>query len=400
MNNFYSLYNYNSTFLNISDIEISSLLVFSNVYNNPFLNYLFSIFFFNIISVSTYKEVLVFDYLNTLVIKNLISYKTFLTEVMWDSVYQIFNVLNNEHIILTQNLVNKNYLLTSFQNKILLDLPYSNNDIIWNLTSNIRLFTSYTNSLFLDLIYDIDLALLIIELYCLVYCLMYFITSNTSKVKNNTFYDDFITNFQKNNISILEFATMFTMFLGFIVFDIFLNFVEDDFLDAFYVILGVLVVTTFINLIFSIDIQYFYMVSSVSSGSFSIRTFTFDIINNTLGVLRIVICLIRYLAYDLQVEFIDFTFHFNDNYNDLNIINFWMSGDNSQYSWDLYNVYNTQTYVIFKQFVFAIIYFYLEFTFIILQILLSIFKYYIALFLFWLIIDLFILKSNSYSELK
>lgn len=109
-------------------------------------------------------------------------------------------------------------------------------------------------------------------------------------------------------------------FLGFLIFDLFISAVDEDVTDVFSYFMFVFVVLLFFFLILGTDVQYYYMISSISNGDLTLRVIVFDVINNFLCILRIFFCWVRYLFYDLQVELVDFSFHYTDSVNDLNLL--------------------------------------------------------------------------------
>jgi len=151
----------------------------------------------------------------------------------------------------------------------------------------------------------------------------------------------------------------------------------------------------FFFLSIAIDIQYFYSMSNTSNGDVSVRLLFFDILNNFLGILRIFLCWTRYIFYDIQVEMIDFSFHYID-YNNENYLNFILKED----SFSILNFKNTSSsfLIILKSFIFYFLFFFFDIVVIIIQIILSIFKLLIAFYLLWLIVDLFILKVLCLKE--
>jgi hypothetical protein len=134
------------------------------------------------------------------------------------------------------------------------------------------------------------------------------------------FYDDIITFCKTNNVSLVEVGVFFSFFLGFIIFDIFLSGVDEDVTDVFSYFMFMFVILLFFFLILGTDIQYYYMISSISNGDLALRVICFDVINNFLCMLRIFFCWVRYIFYDLQVELVDFSFHYTDSVNEATIL--------------------------------------------------------------------------------
>jgi len=141
-----------------------------------------------------------------------------------------------------------------------------------------------------ELVYAVDLLLIFVEV-ALVVLTLSMLTRVTSMFSNTrVFYDDIVTFFQANNISFTEVGALFTFFLGFLVFDIFISASDEDITDVFsYFMLG-FVILLFSFLILGTDIQYYYMISSISNGDLTLRVICFDIINNFLCILRIFFC--------------------------------------------------------------------------------------------------------------
>jgi hypothetical protein len=151
------------------------------------------------------------------------------------------------------------------------------------------------------------------------------------------FYDDAITFCKLNNVSVAEVGVFFSFFLGFIIFDIFICSSDEDVTDVFSYFMVVFVILLFFFLILGIDIQYYYMISSVSSGDLTARVIAFDIINNFLCILRIFFCWVRYIFYDLQVELVDFTFHYTDSINDLTVLSLFDNSFSSAWYGDVFS---------------------------------------------------------------
>lgn len=141
-----------------------------------------------------------------------------------------------------------------------------------------------------ELVYAADLLLVAVEV--LVVVLVVSVLGRITALFNNTrvFYDDIVTFFQTNNVSFTEVGALFSFFLGFLVFDIFISASDEDITDVFsYFMLG-FVVLLFFFLILGTDIQYYYMISSISNGDLTLRVICFDVINNFLCILRIFFC--------------------------------------------------------------------------------------------------------------
>lgn len=171
-----------------------------------------------------------------------------------------------------------------------------------------------------ELAYSFDWLLVVAEAAFLVFLLGYAARAVNFFSQLRVFYDDVVTFCKANNVSFLEVGIFFSLFLGFILFDLFLCAVDEDVTDVFSYFMVTFVALLFFFLVLGIDVQYYYMISSVSSGDLTARVIAFDVINNFLCVLRIFFCWVRYIFYDLQVELVDFSFHYTDSINDLSVL--------------------------------------------------------------------------------
>jgi len=133
------------------------------------------------------------------------------------------------------------------------------------------------------------------------------------------FYDDLVTLCKYNNLSLTELAVTVTLTVGFIFFDIFISFSEEDVFDTLNYLILLFISLTFVFILVAVDIQYFFMISN-AGGDFTLRVVCFDLINNVLCAFRVVFCWIRYIFYDLQVELVDMTFQYTDAVNDMTLL--------------------------------------------------------------------------------
>ncbi len=218
------------------------------------------------------------------------------------------------------------------------------------------------------LLESLDPFLLIGELF-----LVLFLLSLGSKVASymglTQGYGDIVSLCQVRSISLAEIFTLTTLSLGFILFDAFVTLSEDDVLEGisyvFLSIIGFAVALLFL----AIDLQYYYLVSAISGGELTLRIIYNDILNNGLCLLRIFFCWVRYLFYDLQSELVDMAFHYTE------------LAESEPVNWIGFSSYLDVISMVF-------------------QLLLGAFKLALALFLFWLILDLFLLRTAARSELR
>jgi hypothetical protein len=250
-----------------------------------------------------------------------------------------------------------------------------------------------------EISYSFDWLLILSECLFLLLLLNFTVKSLDIFSNSRIFYDDIITFCKLNNLSVTEIGVFFSFFLGFIVFDIFICSVDEDVTDVFSYFMITFVILLFFFLIIGVDIQYYYMISSVSSGDLTIRVIAFDIINNFLCLLRIFFCWVRYIFYDLQVELVDFSSHYTDSVNDTSILSLYDNANVSAWFGDIFSSNSDTGFLAVTRVTgWIVVYIYLDICFLILQMLLGFVKLFIAFFLLWLIVDLFILKAFANSE--
>jgi hypothetical protein len=192
-------------------------------------------------------------------------------------------------------------------------------------------------------------------------------------------YQDFVAACKSAGLSVTEIGVGVTLAAGLLVFDIFLSLSEDDPADALGYGVLILVVATFALWALAVDIQAYYTLSCVGAGDLTARVVLMDALNNALCVLRIFFCWVRYLFYDFQVEAVDLAFHYTDVANE-------PTEGGARPMWAAAAP------------AWALIAPALDVAFTLLQLLLGLFKFAIALFLLWLLVDLFVLRPLALSE--
>jgi hypothetical protein len=156
---------------------------------------------------------------------------------------------------------------------------------------------------------SIDPGLLILELAALVCVLWVGPRRAAFRARRRQGYDDFVLFCQTNALSLTEIGALATLSLGLVGFDFFLAFVEDDLTEIFGSLVLGLAIGGGLGLVVALDIQYFYTISALGGGNALLVAFN-DLTANALCVLRIVLCWVRYLFYDFQVEALDWAFHY------------------------------------------------------------------------------------------
>jgi len=251
-----------------------------------------------------------------------------------------------------------------------------------------------------EFVYSVDLAILLVEVLAFIAVLNFAARATALFANTRVFSDDIVTFCKSNNISFTEVGVFFSFFLGFLIFDIFVCGVDEDVTDVFSYLMFIFVILLFFFLILGTDVQYFYMISSISNGDLTLRVVGFDVINNFLCMLRIFFCWVRYIFYDLQVELVDFSFHYTDSVNEASttVLAFYDSFSTTLFNDGFTTISDSSLLSVFRSAAWLLVYVYLDVSFLIFQMLLSFVKLFIAFFLLWLIVDLFILKAFVHSE--
>lgn len=136
------------------------------------------------------------------------------------------------------------------------------------------------------------------------------------------FYDDLVTFCQQNGLSVTELATVLSLSLGFIFFDLFFAFGEEDLADVVSYGILLFVFITGLGLFLALDVFYYFMISGVGASSATARVVATDVVNNGLCLLRVFFCWTRYIFYDLQTELVDFTLQYTDVANETGVAPF------------------------------------------------------------------------------
>jgi hypothetical protein len=251
-------------------------------------------------------------------------------------------------------------------------------------------------STWLGLLVSVDPALLFVELLALAFILFIAPRPASFRLRRRGGYDDVVTFCQTNNISLTELGAITTMVFALVGFDFFLAFVEDDPTEIFSFLVLALAIAGGLGLVLAFDIQYFYMVSALGGANAALVAFN-DLVANALCVLRIFLCWTRYIFYDFQVEALDWTFHYVEGAGEAGLgslagVYRGLSSFTSATAPSLWEALWAPLvwflWVLVDLWVFAF------------QVLVAIFKYAIALFLMWLLFDLFWFRPLADSEAR
>lgn len=180
----------------------------------------------------------------------------------------------------------------------------------------------------------------------------FFKNTNSSKL-----YVILITNAVSYYETVLFFCCFFFIFL----FELFLSFISDEFGDTIIVnVFMFTVLSLLLNFIGVSALKFFSLLSTTSASFSNIRFFLTDVLNHGLCVVRIVMCALRYILYDMQVELIDISLQYTDSlYFDISSI--------------------SNNFILF--FLYKLVFVIFDFFYLTVSILINFFKYGIASFL-------------------
>ena len=209
-----------------------------------------------------------------------------------------------------------------------------------------------------------------------------------ARLRGQVGYDDLVSLCQQRGVSAAEVLSLTTAALGLCLFDAFVTLAEDDALEAVSYVFGCVIALATLLLLLAVDVQYYYMVSSISGGELTLRLIYADLVNNALCLLRIFFCWVRYLFYDLQAELVDLSFHYTELAEE-GVVGLGAGAalPGGGLGWTGWAGLSG-----------ALLTGYLDGVALLLQLLVGAFKLALALFLFWLILDLFLLRTLARAE--
>jgi len=227
------------------------------------------------------------------------------------------------------------------------------------------------------------------DYYFLSYILLNFITGFTlftcSIFFLSSFYEKFMPLFFKkllnlvntfiiNCLSYYEIISLMSSYIIVSVFFFVLSFSDEDISDLVLLLIFLFLIFLLYGLVLSLGfIKCYYFLNSNNSGYVFKKKIFDDIINLNLSLLRIFVCWIRYIFYDLQVDFIDMVLIYTEDIN--------------------YELYDSNVTLNFFYKLCATILDLIIYTILLIMCLV---KLSIASFLMWLIIDLFLLRIGFF----
>lgn len=122
---------------------------------------------------------------------------------------------------------------------------------------------------------------------------------------SSSFYDDLVTLCKQLGLSFIELACLFSVSLGLLFFDLLLTFAEDDAMENILWALLSWTVLSFIGVYLSVDLFHLFVIAGAGSNTKFLRALYDDILFNSLAFLRLFVCWLRFLFYDFQAEQLD-----------------------------------------------------------------------------------------------
>lgn len=264
------------------------------------------------------------------------------------------------------------------------------------LAARFSLAAPFAERLNFDLLLAWDPALLLLEGFLVLVVAAPFGSALVQRAgQGSGAYQDFVAACKSAGLSVTEIGVGVTLAAGLLVFDIFLSLSEDDPTDTLGYGVLILVIATFALWAMAVDVQAYYTLSCVGSGDLTARVVLMDALNNALCVLRIFFCWVRYLFYDFQVEAVDLAFHYTDVANELTPLTLLEGG-----AWWAPEPTEGGVRPVWAAAapLWALVAPALDVAFTLLQLLMGLFKFAIALFLLWLLVDLFVLRPLALAE--
>lgn len=201
---------------------------------------------------------------------------------------------------------------------------------------------------------------------------------------------------QYNNLSFTELALLLSTAVGLLFFDFFVSYGEEDVLDASNYAVLIFIAASIIGLANAIDVLLPFMVSN-AIGEPSWRTLALDVINNALCMLRVFTCWLRYVFYDLQVDFVDTVLFYVEAPNTLDLGHLFALHD--QRVLGIASEATTpDVWRLVEALLFVLSTLVIDVAALLVQALLAVFKLFIATFLLWLLLDLFLLRPYAESD--
>lgn len=227
-----------------------------------------------------------------------------------------------------------------------------------------------------DFFYISFFVLNLFSIFTLFVCGIFFLSSFYERYMSYFFKKllNLVNTFIVNCLSYYEIISIFSSYLVISVFFFALAIEDEDISDMLIFLIFIFLIFLLYGLLFSLGfIKCYFFLNSNNSGYVFRKKVSDDIINFILSLLRIFVCWIRYIFYDLQVDFIDMLLIYTED------INF----EIFESTFNLNFFYKFLTII-------------LDLILYTLLLIMCLVKLSIASFLMWLIIDLFLLRIGFF----
>lgn len=280
-----------------------------------------------------------------------------------------YNLIDHDHFEYKkfQNVLNLDYVEIGIDNTNLL---ISN---IWS--DSLKSSNTLVNGSD-DFFYVSFFILSLLSLFTLFLCSIFFLSAFYERYMPYFFKKllNLVNTFIINCLSYYEIISIFSSYLVISVFFFVLAIEDEDISDMLFLLIFIFLIFLLYGLLFSLGfIKCYFFLNSNNSGYVFRKKVSDDIINFILSLLRIFVCWIRYIFYDLQVDFIDMLLLYTED------INFEICDSN----FNLNFFYKILTII-------------LDLILYTLLVIMCLVKLSIASFLMWLIIDLFLLRIGFF----
>lgn len=265
------------------------------------------------------------------------------------------NIFNLDYIAL--DMEKNNYLLNNMWSESL-----KSSNILVNGSDDFFYFSFFILNLF--------------SIFTLFLCGIFFLSSFYERYMSYFFKKllNLVNTFIVNCLSYYEIISILSSYLVISVFFFVLAIEDEDISDMLFLLIFVFLVFLLYGLLFSLGfIKCYFFLNSNNSGYVFRKKISDDIINFILSLLRIFVCWIRYIFYDLQVDFIDMLLLYTEDIN--------------------FEIYESNFNLNFFYNILAIV---LDLILYTLLVIMCLVKLSIASFLMWLIIDLFLLRIGFF----
>jgi len=183
-----------------------------------------------------------------------------------------------------------------------------------------------------------------------------------------------IISFIKSCIPPVDVIISGSIFLAFIIFDMFNTIYGDPFNEIIAIYLCIVALSILFIISICQDLFNFFCLSNVANNNVSLKILIYDLIYNFVNFFRIFLSWIRFIFYDIQLEWLDFTNHYVDFENELLLIDVTNKFQDT-------SIMNNFFFIIFNKFMYFLN-FIVDILNLIIILILNLFKFFMAFYIF------------------